>query len=285
MSNEPDSAPNSAQIDYWNAAAGQTWAEYQEQLDRQIEPLGQEAMRVLAPAPGEHILDIGCGCGQTTLALAARVGPQGAIVGVDISAPMLDVARRRALSQPNVSIAFKELDAQVGALGAEVFDAAFSRFGVMFFSDPAAAFSNIHRSLQPGGRLTFVCWRPMQQNEWMRAPLEAAQPFLPPSAPADPLAPGPFAFADADRVRALLLAAGFDSVRVDPFDALIGAGSFDESLNLAFKVGPLGAALREHPECKDQVVSAVSDVLARHVTPAGVRMHSAVWIFLARKRR
>jgi hypothetical protein len=114
--------------------------------------------------------------------------------------------------------------------------------------------------------------------------MQAAAPFLPPSAPSDPLAPGPFAFADAERVRRILLQAGFASVEVSPFDAMIGAGDLDQSLRLAFKVGPLGAALRENPHLKDDVSRAVSAVLTRHLTTAGVRMRSAVWIFLARKR-
>ena len=283
MPNESSPTSNAAQVEYWNAAAGQTWAEFQEQLDRQIEPLGLEAIRALAPVKGERVVDIGSGCGQTTWELGGRVGREGAVVGVDISAPMLEVARKRPRPSTDLNVTFKELDAQTGSLGKGVFDAAYSRFGVMFFADPAAAFANIFQSLTARGRFAFVCWRPLTENEWMLAPLQAAMPFLPPSAPPDPLAPGPFAFADADRVRRLLSEAGFTAVQVDPFDALIGAGNLEQSLRLAFRVGPLGAALREHPQCKENVMGAVGDVLARHVTPAGVRMRSAVWIFVAQK--
>ena len=172
-------SPNAVQIENWNNASGRTWAQYQEALDRQIEPLGAQAIRVLAPRAGERILDIGCGCGHTTVELAQRVRPGGLVLGVDVSVPMLEVARRRPLPQADFQVAFQQADAQCDALGEAAFDAAYSRFGVMFFSDPVAAFANIRLALKTGGRLSFVCWRPLEQNEWMKVPLEAALPFLP----------------------------------------------------------------------------------------------------------
>jgi SAM-dependent methyltransferase len=277
---ETDSS-NTDQIEYWNARAGATWVKFQEALDRQIEPLGLAAMNTLQPTAGEHILDIGCGCGQTSVALASRVGATGAVVGVDISRPMLEVARRRPLPSPDLRITFQQRDAQLDDLGRERFDAVFSRFGVMFFSDPVAAFSNIRTALKPTGRLAFVCWRPPEQNPWMRAPLEAAKPLLPPLPPSDPTAPGPFAFADARRVESILASAGFSSVKVSPFDTAIGGGSVEETLEMALNLGPLGAVLRENPNLKDVVVEAVEGVLSKHVTPSGVMMPAAVWIVSA----
>jgi SAM-dependent methyltransferase len=216
---------NIAQIEYWNTKAGETWAKFQEALDRQIETLGLAAMDTLRPEKGEHIIDIGCGCGQTSLDLGSRVGAAGSVVGVDISKPMLEVARHRPRPAPNLRVTFELLDAQSDDLGHGRFDAAFSRFGVMFFSDPVAAFTNIRESLKRSGRLVFVCWRPLNQNPWMREPLEAALPLLPPIAPFDPMAPGPFAFADAGRVQSILAEAGFGSVKVSPFDAAIGGAN------------------------------------------------------------
>ena len=278
----PLPASNAGQIEYWNAIAGEVWSQFQEPLDRQIEPLGLEAMRVLAPVDGERVLDIGCGCGQTSMALAARVGPSGAVVGVDISAPMLAVARGRSVEAGAAAPRFRQIDAQTGELGEGAFDAAFSRFGVMFFSDPAQAFANIRRALKPAGRLAFVCWRAFGDNAWMRAPMEAALPLLPPMPPMDPTAPGPFAFADAGRVRSILGEAGLADVRIDPFDARIGGSSLDQTVSLTFRVGPLGAALREHPECADQIAEVVKRAVAAYVTPAGVFMPAAVWIVQAR---
>jgi len=276
-----DTSPNSAQIEYWNATAGETWARFQEVLDRQVEPLGLAAMDTLGPAAGEHILDIGCGCGQTSLDLAARVRPSGSVVGVDISQPMLDVALRRPRTK-DLQVTFQKLDAQTGDLGDAVFDAAFSRFGVMFFSDPVAAFANIRTSLKRDGRLAFVCWRPLDENLWMQAPLRAALPLLPPIAPPDPTAPGPFAFADPGRVRSLLADAGYGSVKIDPFDTDVGGEDLEQTLKLVLGVGPLGRELREHPELAGSVANAVRSVLSRYLTSDGVRMPAAVWIVMAR---
>lgn len=280
----PDTASaNAAQIDYWNTAVGQTWVEHQAQLDRLIAPLGAEAMRVLAPAAGERILDVGCGCGETTLELAARVGPGGGVVGVDISEPMLAVARARDLPVNAVEPQFRNSDAQVADLGEAAFDAIFSRFGVMFFSDPAAAFANLHRAVRPGGRLAFVCWRPYAENLWMRAPMDAAQPFLPPMPASDPLAPGPFAFADPLRLRSILEGAGFSDVTLDPFDTLIGGSSVAETLRLNFRVGPLGSALRTAPHLAASVSQALEALLVSYDTPQGVMMPACVWIVQARR--
>lgn len=276
-----ETSSNAAQIEYWNTSAGETWARFQEALDRQVEPLGLAAMDVLCPAEGEHIVDIGCGCGQTSLALAARVRPTGSVVGVDISQPMLDVAFRRPRTA-DLQVTFRKLDAQTGDLGDDLFDAAFSRFGVMFFSDPVAAFANIRASLKPGGRLAFVCWRALNENPWMQAPLQAALPLLPPLAPPDPAAPGPFAFADPSRVRSILADSGYGSVTINPFDADIGGEDLDQTLKLALRIGPLGRALREHPEFVGNVTDAVRDVLSEYLTSNGVRMPAAVWIALAR---
>jgi SAM-dependent methyltransferase len=276
---EPSS--NVAQIEYWNAIAGETWAKFQELLDRQIEPLGLAAIDALKPAQGEHIVDIGYGCGQSSLALASRVAPTGSVVGVDLSKPMLEVARRRLPPAPSLRVDFRQLDAQTGDIGRSVFDAAFSRFGAMFFSDPAAAFARVRASLKPGGRLAFVCWRSLGENPWMQAPLQAALPLIPPVTPPDPTAPGSFAFADANRVRSILASAGFVSVTSNPFDARIGVGDVEQSLQLALKVGSLGAALREQPELSGKVAGAVKDALSMYLTPDGVLMPAAVWIVQA----
>lgn len=283
MTTGPDDQPNGAQVEYWNTTVGETWARFQDQLDRQLAPLGAEAMQALAASPGESLIDIGCGCGHTTLALARRVGPEGAVVGLDISQPMLEVARRRAAGTADRTVRFREADAQSADLGDRVFDAAYSRFGVMFFSDPVAAFANLRRSLRPGGRLAFVCWRAFDENPWMGAPLAAALPFIPAPAPADPLAPGPFAFADAVRVRTILADAGFADIDIRPHDTRIGGGDVDQALTLALRVGPLGSVLREDPSLVGSVTGAVRRVMQDHLTPDGVLMPAAVWIVTARQ--
>ena len=274
---------NSEQVAYWNDAAGLTWARLQRVLDRQIDPLGREAIRVLAPCSGERILDVGCGCGQTSIELAEQVAPSGSVVAVDISRPMLEVARARLAGSPNLPLEFRESDAQTEPLGEAVFDAAYSRFGVMFFSDPVAAFANVRRALKPDGRLAFVCWRPLAENAWMRVPLEAARPWLPPAAPPDPAAPGPFAFADPERVRRILDGAGFADPQIERFDTQIGGTGLDDALTIACRIGPLGSILRECPERLADVGSAVREALALHLRDGAVWMSAAAWIVRARR--
>jgi SAM-dependent methyltransferase len=298
----PNAAPNAAQADYWNADAGRTWAELQVLLDLELQPLGEEALRVPAPRAAERVLDIGCGAGETSLELARAVGPQGSVLGVDLSAPLLDLARRRAAAA-GLPVRFVRADAQTANLTADLtadlaavseaavsgsafgdghFDAVYSRFGVMFFADPAAAFANIRAALRPGGRLAFVCWRAFEANPLMREPLEAALPFIPPPEPVDPAAPGPFAFADPQKVRDILGAAGLARIRVEPFDAQVGGWTMEEALIVAQRVGPLGFILRHNPGLRRSVLDAVAEALARHRQADGrIRLGAAVWIVSA----
>jgi SAM-dependent methyltransferase len=269
---------NAAQIDYWNAHVGRTWAEHHEALDRQIRPLGNAAIEALAPVAGERILDIGCGCGETTLDLAQRVGPAGLVEGVDISSPMLDIARRRPARPLSGTVSFRQADAQTESLSVGGYDAFYSRFGVMFFEDAVTAFANLRLAIKPGGRFAFVCWRALEDNPWMVEPLAAAQPHLPPRVAGDPWAPGPFAFADPERLTAVLMQAGWKSIRLTRFDTRIGAGDVDAALDLALRVGPLGSGLRESPHLVPVVAPLVREVLSRYQTPDGVRMPASVWI-------
>lgn len=274
-------AANADQIAYWNAVAGETWAGLQDRLDHQLEPLGRRGMRELRLAAGQRVLDIGCGTGQTTMELVEAVSRDGAVMGVDISHPMLQVARRRAGGAPNVR--FVEADAQTEGFEAASFDAAFSRFGVMFFADPVAAFRNIRSALKPGGRLAFVCWRPAAENQVMTVAMAAAAPFLPPTPPpADPTAPGPFAFADPVRTRGILADAGFTDIAIVPHNEKVGGGNLDQTLELSLRVGPLGSFLRENPAQRDAAVAAVRQALAAHDGPDGVKLDSATWIVSAR---
>jgi SAM-dependent methyltransferase len=279
-----DAAPpaNADQIAYWNAAAGETWVDQQDRLDRQLKPLGLTAMAALDPAADERLIDVGCGCGQTSLELAGEVGPDGSVLGVDISAPMLAVARRRAAEAGLSNVRFLEADAQTRAFARGGADGIFSRFGVMFFGDPPAAFANLHQALRPGGRLAFVCWRPLAQNEWMLLPMRAALQHLPaPPPPADPHAPGPFAFSDPDRVRGILTEGGFKGIEIDAHDALIGGNTLEETVALSLRVGPLGMMLRENPGHRDQVIDSLRAALEPHAGPSGVFLPAAVWIVTA----
>ena len=275
------SAANEGQVAYWNDAAGRTWASLQDSIDRQIRPLGLAAMDRLDPRAGETLLDVGCGCGDTSLELARRVGPEGEVLGLDISGPMLEVARRRAAEAGAEGLEVRQADAQTAALPGGR-DAVFSRFGVMFFSDPAAAFANLRRSLRPGGRLAFVCWRPLAENLWMRLPAEAAAGLVPAAPPPEPGAPGPFAFADPDRVRGILAEAGFSGIDITPHDEAIGGHDLEGTVEMSFRVGPLGAILRERPDLAPVLRDRVREAVSPWMRGEAVYMPSATWMVTAR---
>jgi SAM-dependent methyltransferase len=256
------------------------WAEVRELLELQLAPLGRRALGALAPYPGESVLDIGCGGGETALDLAQAVAPDGTVVGIDMSAGVLAFAQRAAKGCERVR--FVQADAQVFPFEPASFDAAFSRFGVMFFADPTAAFVNIRRGLRPNGRLAFVCWRAMEENPLDIVPLRAASAHLPPQPPHDPGAPGPFAFANPDHVRGILERAGFGEIEITAHNEQVGSGDLDATLAVCSRVGALGKILRENPELRAETLPAVRSALAAHDGPDGVRLNAATWVVTAR---
>ena len=283
------SSPNAQQITYWNETAGPKWVAMQAILDAQIEPLGRRAMDRARIVAGERVLDVGCGCGQTSLELARRVGPSGAVTSVDVSAPMLDQARRNAAAAGVSNVTFRLGDAQTEHFGAPSHDLLFSRFGVMFFADPAAAFANMRRALRPTGRLAFVCWQSVFENPWMLVPLQVVSQHTTLPAPPGPGAPGPFAFSDPDRVRDILATAGFREIAIDDVreELLVGEGrDLDAVVDFVLQLGPVSAAMRESnltagsPQCA-ALVHGIREALAEYQTLGGVRMASATWIVTA----
>ena len=258
------------------------WAEVRELLELQLAPLGRRAIGALKPSPGESILEIGCGGGETALELADAVAPHGTVVGVDISSAVLRFARQSAVHCRRVR--FVEADAQTHSFEPGSFDAAYSRFGVMFFADPVSAFVNIRRSLKRDGRLAFVCWRSLEENSLDYVPLRAASAYLPPQPSHHPDAPGPFAFADANRIRRVLENAGFTKIEIVSHDELVGSGDLDAMLLVCTRVGALGKILRENPELRDAAMPAVRSALAVFDGPGGVRLSAATWVVTAQVR-
>jgi SAM-dependent methyltransferase len=278
---------NDEQIADWNGEQGRRWAEHQQRIDRMIEAYGNAALQAAAAQPGEQVLDIGCGTGSTTLALARAVGAQGRVLGVDISQPMLAVAKQRAAAQPALKLSFAEADASSAALPGDQ-DLLYSRFGLMFFDQPAAALRHLHGRLKPGGRCAFVCWRAPRDNPWAMAPLMAARQTLgitPP--PADPLAPGPFAFADDQRLRGLLAEAGFGNIELQRFDTpnLLGASAREAALN-CLQIGPVSRLAREvGAEHEAQIVAAIERALTTHAAADGsVSLTGSTWVVTATTR-
>ncbi len=263
----------------WDENSDRAFAEMQEPLDRELGPLGRRAQAALAPKAGEAILDIGCGTGQTALELAEAVGAKGTVLGFDLSPACLAIARKRAGA--NSRIEFVLGDAQTFAFPPKKFDGVFSRFGVMFFADPAAAFANIRTALKPGGRLAFVCWRDPREVELLTLPFNTVKHLLPQQPPPVPDAPGPFGLADAQRTRGLLAAAGYSDIQITPYDENVGAGDLEISMALAMRVGVLGRLVRENLELKDSVIAPVRAALAARDTPQGVLLKAATWIVTA----
>jgi len=265
--------PNAAQIEYWNAA--QNWVDEQREHDEMLEPLGGLALDALAPAPGERILDIGCGTGTTTFEIASTVGGAGEAVGADISVPMLAAARARAAGASGVT--FLEADAQTYPFESASFDGAFSRFGVMFFSDATAAFANIARALRPDGRLAFVCWQAFERQEWMRVPAVAAAVDASWAAQR----PSPFVFGDRGVLARHLDEAGFVRVDIDGFDrTILLGGSGDLETGLRFLMSSrLGRQIVE--ERGDAGVARVRTAVEPFVTARGIEIGAAVWVVRA----
>jgi len=253
--------------------AAEAWAEVAAFLDLQLSPLGLRAMEALAPRSGEVIIDVGCGAGQTVLQLAHRVGPEGRVIGVDIAPLLLGVARLRAEGLSQVS--FIEGDAVGLDLSGASIDAFFSRFGVMAFPDPVAAFSNFRRMLKPTGRLAFVCWRSLEENELDLLPLRAAglEHLLDPT---------PFSFEDPRYVRATLEKAGFKDIRISAHNQAVTSGDLDAMTTVLLKVGPLGRIVRENPELRLSAKTRVRAALATKGDPTRVALQAATWVVSAR---
>lgn len=274
---------NSAQAEIWNGDVGQKWAEEQADLDGMLAPLGLGGIAKANFAPGESVIDVGCGCGATSLAIAANVTPGGQVLGVDISGPMLTRARQNAEKTGNVNFALA--DASTHKFAPASADVIFSRFGVMFFANPSAAFANIRTALKPGGRVCLVVWRPVKENPWVMKSLMIAAKHVTMPAPLGPEDPGPFSFGDRARVTRILETAGFKEVKLEPQDLLITIGAGRDlagSVDFLLGVGPIRMILAEQtPAVRQKVRDEIIADLAADFDAQGLRMGSATWIVTA----
>jgi SAM-dependent methyltransferase len=278
---------NAEQPAIWNATVGQAWVTHADHFDRTLEPFGEAVIERLGLSSGERVVDIGCGTGATTVRLGTIVAP-GTVEGVDVSAPMLTAARARASSQAATNVDFVEGDVQEVGLGSSRFDAAYSRCGVMFFSDPVKAFVNIHEALVEGGRLGFVCFQDPSTNPFIVVPIFAAAGTLRLPPPPSPTDPGPFSFADPERVTGILKQAGFVEVAVTPGPDRADLGDADDLPALATRlleqnpgVAPFLAAASDADRAA--AIAASAEALRSHVANGRVQLAAGTWIVTARR--
>jgi len=279
------------QAEYWNGEVGTRWARNQTVLDAVFAPLTEALFARAALRTGESVLDIGCGSGATTLEAARRVGPEGGVTGADISVPLLAVARGRAEAEAAGAAPIRFVEADVESADLGTYGQALSRFGVMFFPDSARAFANIRRMLHPEGQLTFLCWRALAENHWVTVPREAVVPLLPeiPQPPPSDT-PGPFRFAAADPLVALLRGAGFGTVTCDAIDRDVELGRADTdakaaeaAAHVALNLGPTAHLVREaEPDLRARAATAVTAALRPLATGGSVRLRAACWLVQTR---
>jgi len=274
---------NADQAAYWNGPAGRRWMDRQDTQDVLLAPIAELLLDRAHPGKGERVVDIGCGCGATSIELARRVGPTGYVLGVDISEPMLGWARERAPA--NLPLEFVLADATVHAFEPGRSDLLFSRFGVMFFADPALSFANMRKALRTGGRLAFACWREPRQNPWMMIALQEAYKHVPRLPEVGPDDPGPFSFASEPRVRRILAEAGFSSIAMEAcdvsLDVAFGRG-LEAAVSSALEVGPVSRALEGQPR---EVMATVANAIRRVYAPLSkgdsIPLGASVWIVTA----
>jgi len=280
------SIANTDQAERWNSGEDLAhWLDNQARYDRMNEPFTALILDAAAFRPGAQVLDVGCGCGGTTLAAARLIAP-GQGVGVDLSGPMLARARARAEAAGLGNAVFQQGDAQVHPFGPARFDTVISRFGTMFFADPVAAFANVRSAVRPGGRLIFVCWQPLAANQWLLVPGAAlAEHVPPPPGFGSGDGPGMFAFADPDRVRPILAAAGWRDIEItsEPRSILVGGGgSVDDAVEF-LRTGSMGRMMLAGADADtvDRAVASVRAALTPYADAEGVHLDAGVWLVQA----
>jgi SAM-dependent methyltransferase len=275
---------NADQIAYWNGAGGQRWADRQPVQDILLQPIADLLIDRASIRAGERVLDVGCGSGSTTFAFARAVGPSGHVMGIDISAPML--ARAREVTPVGAPVEFALADATIHPFAPENFDLLASRFGVMFFADPALSFANMRKAMRRSGRLAFACWREPRQNPFFMTPLQAVYQHVPKMPQVGPEDPGPFSFASEVRVQRVLTAAGFSGIVMEPCDLALDVavgGGLDAAVRGALEIGPSARALADQPP---EVVAAATQSIREALTPflkgQTVPLDAAIWIVTAK---
>jgi SAM-dependent methyltransferase len=275
---------NLDQRSFWNGQGGRTWVARQAHTDSILSPVSAALLSRAAARPGEDVVDVGCGCGASTLDIARSVGPLGRVAAFDISGPMLQEARRRSKQAGVTNIEWLEADPSTAAIPR--YDLLVSNFGMMFFGDPVSSFSHMRRSARSAARMVFVCWRQLSENPWVKLPMDAVSSHLPPRPKAPPNAPGMFAFANPDYVAGVLTSAGWEAPRFEKLDLDldIAAGQgLEEAVAQSTQIGAINSWLRDQPE---EVVATATmslrDCFAEHLEKESVLLPGAMWLVSSR---
>ena len=277
---------NTKQKEFWSGKGGDYWVVKQNEMDIMLNPLGKKALAKLNLKSNSKVLDIGCGCGATTLEIA-KVVSEGTVTGLDISVPMLDKAKSEAKNKGIENVDFKVVDVQVEQLAYEEYDSAYSRFGVMFFDDPFEAFKNIFSSLRKAGELSFVCWQDPSLNPWQSLSLQVIRGYLDmPSPP--PRSPGPFAFHEKDYVKEILEKSGFSNISFDDNqeDITMFAGkSLEEASEDYLAINPVVTEMLKDStdDLKSEIVESLKEAFSEFHRGDGLVFPSATWVVSADK--
>ena len=274
---------NADQIAYWNGPGGQRWANRQQTQDILLAPVADLVIDRARIKAGERVIDVGCGSGAVSIAVAEKVGRGGRVLGVDVSSPML--ARARQIAPQGLPVEFVLADATVHPFEPASFDLLISRFGVMFFAEPVGSFANLRKALKVSGRLAFACWREPRENPFFMAPLQAVYKHAPKLPQLGPEDPGPFSFASEQRVGRILNEAGFSEIKMEPcnlaLDLAVGRG-LDAAIQSALEIGPAARALAEQPE---EIVAAATKSVREALSPfargQAVPLGASIWIVTA----
>ena len=278
---------NKNQKDFWSGKGGDIWVERQNAMDTMLSPLGEAALNKLNFNEEENVLDIGCGCGHTTLNIAKRIGPSGNVTGLDISEPMLERAKESAVEMSITNTSFKCVDVQTEDLGDQIYSAAFSRFGVMFFEDSIAAFKNINKSLISGGYLSFVCWQSPAVNPWQSLFIQEVKKFLDlPSPP--PRSPGPFAFMESEYVSSILEESKFQDITIEGHEAevnMFSGRSLSDSVKDYISINPVVTEMLKASSENEiaEIVNSGIEAFSPYYSEKGLIFPSATWLVTARK--
>jgi SAM-dependent methyltransferase len=275
---------NEEQRAYWNGEEAEHWLQYEDRYEEMLRPYTRRLLDVVGFDQAEVVLDVGCGCGQTTREAARSVG-SGSAFGVDVSRALIARARERAAQEGVANTRFEEADAQTHAFDESAVDVVISRLGMMFFDDLIAAFGNVRRALRPGGRLVSVCWQDIASNDWITVPGAAALQYAHLEQLESSEASGPFALADRDRIAALLRDAGYGDVAIEPAsEQLLLGEDATETATFMMSSGP-GRRMLDgaDPATVASVADAIAEALRNHESPEGIRLGSCAWLFSGRR--